>query len=235
LRPVCLITGASGRLGEVLSGNLSSSYDVIAVYRTQPPKLDSQLFTRVPPVGDHPFAVGTARAVHCVQADLRENADIRRLVEVGLARFGQIDCIINAAADTRFLGKLSEAYDQTSRIADQIHLNCISPITLISEVFQQCWKHDVAANGKTNRCVVNVSSISGRLVGKPRGQGFYAASKAALNMLTMHLAIELAQYSIRVNGVSPSRFSSEDETRAVASLVASFLAGDMTGEIASPS
>jgi NAD(P)-dependent dehydrogenase (short-subunit alcohol dehydrogenase family) len=73
-------------------------------------------------------------------------------------------------------------------------------------VFQQSWKNERAANHEFNRCVINVSSVSGLHVLPNVGQGFYSASKAALNFLTRHLAQELQTYSVRANAICPARF-----------------------------
>lgn len=50
-------------------------------------------------------------------------------------------------------------------------------------------------------CITNVTSIAGR--DHPAGLGAYAASKAALNALTVVAAKEEARYGVRVNAVAP--------------------------------
>jgi NAD(P)-dependent dehydrogenase (short-subunit alcohol dehydrogenase family) len=66
--------------------------------------------------------------VYCVQADLTKPEDIRRVVEVGMARFGQIDHVVNAAADLKFHGKLKELWFYNSYAAQQMFINSISPM-----------------------------------------------------------------------------------------------------------
>ena len=51
--------------------------------------------------------------------------------------------------------------------------------------------------------VVNVSSMSGRVVNVPQAQVSYAASKAGVDMLTKALAVEWAPHHIRVNAIAP--------------------------------
>jgi NAD(P)-dependent dehydrogenase (short-subunit alcohol dehydrogenase family) len=57
----------------------------------------------------------------------------------------------------------------------------------------------VAAGNGGN--IVNISSTAGEAA--RRGAAHYCGSKAALNMLTKVLAIELAPHGIRVNSVAP--------------------------------
>jgi len=51
--------------------------------------------------------------------------------------------------------------------------------------------------------IINVASMSGRIVNKPQPQAHYNASKAGVIMLTKSLAAEWAKYGINVNSISP--------------------------------
>ncbi len=223
MKPVCLITGAGGRLGSALCAALANEFEVIAVYRSRLPEVNSQLQQKLGPAPHDP--------VYCVQADLSEPADIRRVVEVAAARSGRVDVIVNAAADIRFHGNLREIWGKERLEEKQLLLNAVSPFWLVSAVHQLLWKDDADGNHRFNRNVVNISSVSGLYVGKPQGQGFYAASKASLNILSMHLASELAPYSVRVNTLCPGRFVSAEETALVVREVQRMISGSMTGMV----
>ena len=223
MRPVCLITGAAGRLGEALCRDLAGTWDVVAVWRRTPPRVASQLMQPLPASG--------AGNVWAVQADLTRRDDVRRVVEVALARHGRIDAVVNAAADIAYHGRLCELSDADDAVERQMLLNCIAPLRLVSAVHQAAWKDDPDGNAEWNRCVVNVSSGAGLQVGPPNGQGYYAASKAALNILTMHLAGELAPYSVRANALCPGRFRDTRATEIVAGKVRALMEGEMTGEV----
>jgi NAD(P)-dependent dehydrogenase (short-subunit alcohol dehydrogenase family) len=57
--------------------------------------------------------------------------------------------------------------------------------------------------------IVNVSSMSGRVVNVPQHQTSYNASKAAVDQLTKSLAVEWAQLGVRVNAIAPGYFLSD--------------------------
>ena len=225
MRPVCLITGGSGKLGTALTGRLAAEHSTVLVYNAHEPAGFSQLKQRIGPAADderEPFAV---------QADLRNRHDQRRLIEVTLARYGRIDVIVNAAADTRFHGGLLDLAFADQAELGQLDLNCIQPLRLVSLIHHEFWKHDPVGNARMNRCVINVSSISGLHVFADTGQAFYAASKAALNHLTRFLANELKAYSVRANAVCPSRFPDSVPTSRVVDTVAELIAGRDNGQI----
>jgi len=226
MRPVCLVTGASGRLGSAVSELLLQTHDIVAVYRHRVPELSSQLRSRIDPAAP-------TNEVYAVQCDLNRREDIRRLVEVALARFGRIDSVVNSAADLRFHGKLTELWEADGYAASQLDVNCIAPLMVASAIFQGSWKNQRHENAQWNRSIVNVSSMSALYVYGQDGQAFYGASKAALNMLTMHLALELAPYSIRANAICPGQFRDTSAARPFAEAIVNLIRGNKTGVVIS--
>jgi NAD(P)-dependent dehydrogenase (short-subunit alcohol dehydrogenase family) len=230
MKPVCLITGAGGRLGAHLCATLRDRYRVVAAYHETPPNTSSQSMQVIDPRSFREGQELPDPQVYSVQADITRREDMRRLVEVAVARFGRIDMLINNAADLRFHGRLNElwyAEDHAERI---MQLNAIVPMRLASAVFHACWKQDRSENMAAKRGVVNISSTSGQQVFKTNDP-FYAASKAALNMLSLHLAVEFAPYAVRVNAFCPGRFDNEASTARVGKAVEKILTGDDTGTI----
>ncbi len=57
--------------------------------------------------------------------------------------------------------------------------------------------------------IVNVSSMSGRIVNVPQRQASYNASKAGVDQLTKSLAVEWADLGVRVNAIAPGYFLSD--------------------------
>ena len=57
--------------------------------------------------------------------------------------------------------------------------------------------------------IVNMASMSARIINTPQTTSSYCTSKAAVVHLTRSLAVELAKYNIRVNCVSPGYVATE--------------------------
>jgi Tropinone reductase 1 len=103
----------------------------------------------------------------------------------------KIDILINNLG-----GNLPKKFiDFSPKEIDQVfNLNIISNIR-----FTQLLFHKLKAS--QNACVVNISSVAGF---EDVGTGsMYAICKASLIQLTKSLAVEWAEYGIRVNGVAP--------------------------------
>jgi 3-oxoacyl-[acyl-carrier protein] reductase len=128
-----------------------------------------------------------------VQADVADDAACRKMVAVAVKAFGRIDVLVNNAGTTRFVAAtaLDEVTDEDwQRI---FAVNVIGPFHCVRAV-----KEPMLASGGGQ--IINVTSVAA-FAGK--GSSIpYAASKAALNNLTIALARALAP-RIRVNAVAP--------------------------------
>jgi NAD(P)-dependent dehydrogenase (short-subunit alcohol dehydrogenase family) len=131
----------------------------------------------------------------------------------------------------QFHGKLIELWEADDYAQSQLHVNCIAPMQLVSSIYHSCWKDQREENACWNRSVINVSSMSGMYAYDETCQAFYAASKAALNMLTLHLALELAPYSVRANALCPGRLSDGPSIQRVVEAVEELLEGTATGTV----
>jgi NAD(P)-dependent dehydrogenase (short-subunit alcohol dehydrogenase family) len=230
MSPTCLITGSAGKLGIALCHAFTETHQVAAVYHDKVPPFPSQLRSLIT-FGESGEKKAPTHLPFCVQGDLTSSVDIRRIVEVVLARFGRVDVLINSAADTRFHGKLLELSFGSAEIESQLLMNCVTPMKLASAIFQESWKNERKSNRDFNRCIINISSISGLHVYPNAGQAFYSGSKAALNFLTQHLSNELADYCVRVNAVCPSRFPETVPVEKVVAKVMEVAMSQVTGEI----
>jgi NAD(P)-dependent dehydrogenase (short-subunit alcohol dehydrogenase family) len=146
-----------------------------------------------------------------------------------LAEYGRIDLLVNAAG-IAIWGRILDG-DVVEAAAKQLLLNAVVPLQMAAEVARQFWVVRPDDNRKRNRNIVNVSSSAGVYVYRDSGQSVYAASKAALNHLTCHLAGEFEPIGIRANVLAPDAFPSIVPTEVVAAHIETLDRGSMTGEV----
>jgi NAD(P)-dependent dehydrogenase (short-subunit alcohol dehydrogenase family) len=208
-RRVCLLTGASGTLGSALCDGLADSYEFAAVHHDRRP---------------------ASSMVFAIEADLREPGECERIVEAALERFGRIDLIVNAAVSSRW-GSMLESAPVVESAPSQFLLNTVVPLRVACAAARLFWVGSADENRILNRSVINVSSISGQNLIPGEGQSVYAASKAALDHLTGHMALEFASIGIRVNAVAPNSFPRNVATGRVVQAIENLDLGEETGSI----
>jgi NAD(P)-dependent dehydrogenase (short-subunit alcohol dehydrogenase family) len=127
-----------------------------------------------------------------VRADVRNEDDVRSLVDRTVARFGRLDVAVNNAGTEGTPGPVTAQTAAT--YAATFDTNVLG--TLLS------MKHELRvmlAQGHGN--IVNVSSTAGRA--GAAGASVYVASKHAVEGLTKAAALEVAESGVRVNVVAP--------------------------------
>jgi 3-oxoacyl-[acyl-carrier protein] reductase len=126
------------------------------------------------------------------QGNVAEDADCRRIAEVA-ARYGHLDALINNAGITKHVrhDKLDGLSKQD--FLDLYSVNAVGPFQMI----RACRPLLEAANAPAVLMVSSIAAITG--IGSSVA---YAASKGALNTMTLSLARALAP-KIRVNAICP--------------------------------
>ncbi|MFL2769655.1 MAG: SDR family NAD(P)-dependent oxidoreductase [Rhodospirillaceae bacterium] len=127
------------------------------------------------------------------QGDVGDNDACCAMVDSAIERWGRVDYLINNAAKTKFA-----PYSDLNNLSGQDFLdiyrvNVVGSYQMIKAVTPHMKKQGTGA-------IVNTSSIGG-VTGIASSMA-YAASKAALNMMTKSLALALGP-EIRVNAVAP--------------------------------
>lgn len=183
-RPVAVITGASSGIGAATAKHLAASgADVVVGYRGNSQGAEE--------IAEACRTTGSTATVF--QADVSQDEDCRALVEHCLAEHGRLDILVNNAGTTKFASphKLDalDAEDFTRLTA----VNLAGPYQMVRAAKQ-------ALMDSPRASVVNVSSHSG--ISGVGSSIAYAASKGALNTMTLSLARALAP-TIRVNAVCP--------------------------------
>ena len=229
-RRVCLLTGAGGQLGDEFCRRHTATYDIVAVHRSRPPSVSSQEQWFVDPLAPDASLAENAYPVFSIASDLTRPGEISRVVELALARHERIDVLVNAAVHSVW-GDMVESDKLLASVEQQLRVNVEVPLRLSVEVARQFWRERREENIARRRGIVNVSSIAGLNVYAGSGQSVYAASKAALNHLTRHMASEFARFGVRANALAPNTFARIVPTERVADEIARIDDGDATGEV----
>jgi NAD(P)-dependent dehydrogenase (short-subunit alcohol dehydrogenase family) len=229
-RPVCLLTGASGLLGTAFCQRYAARYRIVAVWHLNPPRVPT-LDQRFPgPLAPkHPLQENT-HPVCAVRADIRNPRQIGQLVARVVQGFGQVDLVVNAAG-YRHWSAFADDSDLAASANRHFATNVTAPLQLVAAISRQLWSGQADANRAANRNVINLSSTAGLRAYPGYGQGLYSASKAALNLLTSHLAAELQPVGVRVNALAPNTFPGIVATELVLDRLLRLAEGSMTGKI----
>lgn len=131
------------------------------------------------------------------RADVSVADDVQRAVAAVTERFGKVDILVNNAGTLSRKPILDDAYEDWDRVLKTNLYGCYNCARAV-------------APGMTARRfgrIINLSSIHGRVA--KAGMGSYCTSKAAIDMFTKQLAVELAPHGVTVNAVAPGTISTE--------------------------
>lgn len=183
---VAIVTGASTGLGPVMSKMLvEEGARVVMAAR----RLD--LLERA--------AAEIGEAALAVRADVADEADVARMVDVAMERWGQVDVMMNNAAVP---GKDLYIWEQT---LDNWNATFAVDVTAAMLCSREVIRRSMLER-KTG-AIVNFSSTAG-WNGLPR-KSHYSAAKASLRTLTKVIAQEVGPYGIRCNCLVPGQIETE--------------------------
>lgn len=189
-RLVTVVTGGSRGIGAATCLRLAAEgHDVVVNYVRDADAAES--------VAEGVRATG-ARAV-TVRADTAVEADAERLFEVAERELGPVTGLVNNAAVTGPLGRFTEA--DTGTLRRVVDVNLMGTLLCSRRAAQL-----MVPRGEG--VIVNISSGAATL-GSPNEYVHYAATKAAVDALTVGLAKELGPDGIRVNAVAPGVVDTE--------------------------
>jgi NAD(P)-dependent dehydrogenase (short-subunit alcohol dehydrogenase family) len=182
-----LITGASRGLGKAMALALAAEGVRIAlVARDQDAMAE---------VARSIEATGAEAA--CFQADVTDETAVAVLQQDVLARFGQVEILINNAGINIRKNVHEFTLEEWRRVND----------TNVTSVFLLCRAFVPQMKGKGYGRIINMTSIMSHI--SLPGRTAYSTSKAALLGFNRALALELAPEGITVVGISPGPFATE--------------------------
>jgi NAD(P)-dependent dehydrogenase (short-subunit alcohol dehydrogenase family) len=147
------------------------------------------------------IVAGGGRAV-AIQGDVAEEAQVAALFEQVDQRLGRLTALVNNAGIVDRPARVDEM--DAARLRRMFDINIVGSFLCAREAVKRMSTRYGGAGG----AIVNVSSAASRLGGA--GQYVdYAASKGAIDSLTIGLAKEVAAEGIRVNAVRPGLIETE--------------------------
>jgi ketoreductase RED2 len=179
---VALVTGSTSGIGEAVARRLVAAGDKVVINSAKSVDAGQALVAQL-----------GADVTHYVQADISDDAAVKRMIAAAVERFGRLDVVVNNAGTTERIphSDLEAASPDVFRRLFDVNVVGTWAVTVAAMPHLQ-------ASGAG--CVVNVSSLAGV---RPTGSSIpYAVSKAAMNHLTLLLANVLGP-TVRVNAVAP--------------------------------
>lgn len=178
---VALVTGGSRGIGKATAIGFAKAGAAVAVTSRQLPDLEI-VTDEIRTLGRKSLAI----AAHIGRMD-----QIQPLVDRVVTEFGRIDILVNNAGTNFFM----PAIDMTENGWDAVINLDLKGLFFLSQAAARVMRDH--GGGK----IINVSSVSGFKVQVPTGH--YSIAKAGVIMATKVMALEWAQYNIKVNCIAP--------------------------------
>ncbi|WP_214475187.1 glucose 1-dehydrogenase [Mesorhizobium sp. dw_380] len=184
---VAIVTGASKGIGAAIAKGLAVAGAAVVVNYVSSREGAERVVAAIEAAGGRSVAV---------QGDVARAADVRGLFEAAKASFGGVDILVNNAGVFRFepLEAVSEA---------EFHRQFDTNVLGIVLATQAAARHFGPEGGS----IVNISSVASF---NPQPNSLvYAATKAAVDSITLSMARELGRRNIRVNSIAPGGVDTE--------------------------
>jgi NAD(P)-dependent dehydrogenase (short-subunit alcohol dehydrogenase family) len=191
-----VITGGSRGIGAAIAvAAAQRGYDLALAYRC-----DDEAVGRVAARCEQHGA-----RVLPVRVDVADESEVARLFDSVDAELGPISALVNNVGITARAARVDEM--DAARVERLLRVNVVSAFLCCGAAVRRMSTRHGGAGG----VIVNVSSRAA-VLGAPFEYVDYAASKAALDALTVGLAKEVAAEGIRVNAVRPGLIRTEIHT-----------------------
>ncbi|WP_062228021.1 SDR family NAD(P)-dependent oxidoreductase [Aureimonas frigidaquae] len=189
-----IVTGGSRGIGRALAQALAAhGADVAIVVRSTMAQAESLAKTLNEA---SPNGAGDSFAI---KADVSDPDDVERMAAAVEARWGRADILVNNAGIV--LPGNAEDYP-LSQWRETMSVN-LDGVFLVSQAIGRMMIRQKSGS------IINIGSMSGRIVNWPFRHAAYNVSKAAVHMLTKCLATEWAEHNVRVNALAPGYIMTE--------------------------
>ena len=187
MKPVLLVTGGSRGIGAATARLAARAGWAVAVNYTQNSQAADDVVRAIRAEGGQAISV---------QADVGEEAQILAMFDQVDAKLGRLSGLVNNAGIVDLPSRVDEM--SWARLERMMRINVLGSMVCAREAVRRM----STRHGGQGGAIVNLSSAAAKL-GAPNQYVDYAASKGAIDTMTLGLAKEVAGEGIRVNGVRP--------------------------------
>lgn len=179
---VAIVTGGSRGIGQtVAEGFAKAGAEIVILSRSKSDETVSKILN----------AGGTG---YYLQTDVTDELEVEKAFQEILRRSGRVDIVFNNAGICIHKGTIEASLEEFRKVID---------VNLTGEYNIARIAGRIMIEKGIRGSIINMASMSGSIVNIPQWQCSYNASKAAVIHMTRSLAVEWAEYGIRVNSLSP--------------------------------
>lgn len=179
---VAVVTGGNRGIGQVVAEGLArAGAEVIILSRSGA----EDTLKKISDAG--------SRGYH-IKTDVTSEESVAEAFRQILERSGSIDIVFNNAGICLHKDTLEASVEEFRQVVD---------VNLTGEYIVAREAGKIMVEKGIQGSIINMASMSGSIVNIPQWQCSYNASKAAVIHMTRSLAVEWAEYHIRVNSLSP--------------------------------
>jgi gluconate 5-dehydrogenase len=189
---VALVTGGGRGIGKFIATGLAEAGADVVITSRKMKNLEATASL---------LEKETGARVMPIACDVGKEEEVEKMVRAVVERFGRIDILVNNAGATWGAPTLDFPLDRW----DQLFNVNVRGVWVLTQKVARVMREQGGGN------IINISSVMGFRGSEELAHPAvpYNSTKAAVNVLTMNLAVKLAPYKIRVNAIAPGFFRTD--------------------------